>query len=68
MHHRDYWTAGGIANNDARHKLSLNTCNGCHGEESHTGFLHVGPVSFGTPANLSGFLTGETILKVPYRG
>lgn len=61
MHHRDYWTASGIANNHARHKLSLNTCNGCHGEETRTGFLHVGTAAFGAQASLSGFLTGETI-------
>jgi len=59
--HRDYWTAAGIANNEARHKLSLGTCNGCHGEETHTGFLHVSPQAFGTPAGLSGFLTGITV-------
>jgi hypothetical protein len=61
MHHRDYWTASGIADNDARHKFSLNTCNGCHGEETRTGFLHVGTAPFGAQASLSGFLTGETI-------
>jgi hypothetical protein len=61
MTHRDYWTAPGIASNDARHKFSLNTCNGCHGEETHTGFLHVGTAAFGTASPLSGFLTGETV-------
>jgi hypothetical protein len=61
MHHRDFWTAPGIANNDARAKLSLATCNGCHGEETRTGFQHVVPEAFGTAAELSGFLTGETV-------
>jgi len=59
--HKDYWTAAGITNNQARHKMSLNTCNGCHGEETHTGFLHVHPTTFGSPASLSGFLTGTTV-------
>ena len=61
MHHRDFWTASGITNNDARHKMSLNTCNGCHGEETRTGFLQIQPAAFGSVAALSGFLTGETI-------
>jgi len=61
MTHRDYWSAPGIANNDARHKMSLNTCNGCHGEETRTGFLQIQPAAFGSVAALSGFLTGETI-------
>jgi hypothetical protein len=60
-HHLDFWTAPGITSNDARHKFSLNTCNGCHGQETHTGFLHVNRASFGTEASLSGFLTGETV-------
>ena len=47
--------------NAARHKFSLATCNGCHGAESGTSFLHVRPASFGSPASLSGFLTGATV-------
>ncbi|HVR61672.1 MAG TPA: choice-of-anchor X domain-containing protein, partial [Polyangia bacterium] len=57
----DYWVAPGIAMNLARHQFSLNTCNGCHGEESGTRFTHVKIVPFGTAAGLSGFLTGETV-------
>ncbi|WP_437605627.1 LamG domain-containing protein [Sorangium sp. So ce834] len=53
------WTAPGILNNEARHKFSLNTCNGCHGaDETGTGFLHVNPRSLGNEATLSGFMTG----------
>ncbi|WP_437323346.1 LamG-like jellyroll fold domain-containing protein [Sorangium sp. So ce381] len=56
------WTAPGILNNEARHKFSLNTCNGCHGAaETGTGFLHVNPRSPGNEASLSGFMTGTTI-------
>lgn len=47
-----------INNNDARHILSLNTCSGCHGGETQTFFTHIDPAPFGTPAGLSGFLTG----------
>ncbi|MBN4080535.1 hypothetical protein JYT31_02615 [Beggiatoa alba] len=51
--------ADGITNNGARHKLSLNTCMGCHGRETNTGFLHVNPRSLGFEAFLSGFLKGD---------
>ncbi|WP_437766091.1 hypothetical protein WMF27_26390 [Sorangium sp. So ce281] len=56
------WTAPGILNNEARHKFSLNTCNGCHGSaETRTGFLHVNPRSPGNEAALSGFMRGITV-------
>ena len=29
-----FWNTAGIANNEARHHFSLNTCNGCHGGEA----------------------------------
>lgn len=47
-----------IANPNARHELSLNTCNGCHGAETNTIFKHVEPRAVGVPSVLSGFLTG----------
>lgn len=47
-----------IANANARHNLSLNTCNGCHGAETNTIFKHVEPRPAGVPSVLSGFLTG----------
>ena len=66
-----FWNTGGIANNDARHCFSLNTCNGCHGGEAGTHLPPVGPLSSGTPSfvhiaernsgtesHLSRFLTG----------
>lgn len=47
-----------IANANARHNFSLNTCNGCHGSETNTIFKHVEPRLPGVPSALSGFLTG----------
>jgi cytochrome c553 len=47
-----------IANANARHILSLNTCNGCHGSETNTIFKHVQPRLAGAASALSGFLTG----------
>jgi hypothetical protein len=58
------WRAAGIASPALRHAFSLGTCDGCHGEETNTSFVHVGQslggIPFGTRAPLSGFLTGET--------
>ncbi|MFH0351692.1 MAG: hypothetical protein ACHBMF_07175 [Chromatiales bacterium] len=54
----DSWNAPGIVNNEARHLVSVNTCNGCHGAETQTFFLHVVPRPRSQPAGLSGFLTG----------
>jgi hypothetical protein len=47
-------------NLEARHKLALNTCSGCHFRETGTGFTHVDPRARGQEARLSGFLTGIT--------
>jgi hypothetical protein len=60
----DFWAAEGITNNDARQKFSLNTCNGCHGAETGTAFLHIAPREVGAAAALSGFLT-QTELPDP---
>lgn len=40
----------------ARHQFSLNTCNGCHFDDTATPFFHVDPGPM--PAGLSNFLTG----------
>lgn len=56
-----FWPGTGISNNEARHKFSLNTCNGCHAGETNTVFLHVSPRAPGEQAPLSGFLTGEDV-------
>lgn len=56
------WRSADIKNNEARHKFSLNTCNGCHSsEETGTPFLQVSPRDVGGVAGLSGFLTGITL-------
>jgi hypothetical protein len=60
---QDTWNAPNIpgvtADPDPRHLFAINTCNGCHGRETaNTNFVHI---SNNFPANLSGFLTGETI-------
>jgi hypothetical protein len=56
-----FWSAPGIADNDARQLFSLNTCNGCHGAETGTTFLHIAPRFPGQQSVLSGFLTGITV-------
>jgi hypothetical protein len=43
-----------------RHIFSLNTCQGCHGGETNTRFVHVECRPFGGEAALSGFLTGQS--------
>lgn len=55
-----FWRGPAVINsNEARHKLSLNTCNGCHGGETHTNvFTHIMPRPAAAPAGLSGFMTG----------
>lgn len=54
----DFWAAPGIRSNKARHLVSLNTCNGCHGAETDTSFLQVIPRPRANRAELAGFLTG----------
>jgi len=56
------WNGPGIADPEARFHASLNTCNGCHGPETNTGFLMLFPRSPGSESFLSGFLTGTTVL------
>lgn len=58
----DFWSAAGINDPEARHLFSLNTCNGCHGAETSTGFLHVNPREAGQVASLSGFMTGIDVI------
>jgi concanavalin A-like lectin/glucanase superfamily protein len=62
----DIWSAPGVSS-EARHKFSLNTCNGCHGAETNTGFLHVSPRFPGGQAQLSAFMTGTTAFD-PFTG
>jgi hypothetical protein len=58
LNNPDFWAAQGVLNNEARHKFSLNTCNGCHGIETQTPFLQVNPRFPGQESTLSGFMTG----------
>lgn len=54
------WQHPLIANNDARNKFAVNTCDACHGKETLTGsFLHVAPRASGAQAALSQFLIGN---------
>ncbi|QSQ14199.1 hypothetical protein [Myxococcus landrumensis] len=47
-----------VVSTEARHKFSVNTCNGCHAGETNTFFLHVTPRAEGQPTALSPFLMG----------
>lgn len=48
--------------NNERQLVSFNTCNGCHAGETLTAFTHINPMTpLGSPAALSGFLTGEMV-------
>ena len=70
----NFWQAPGVNNLDARHFLSLGTCNGCHAREAFPNvtavddlhkdqppphFTHVRPRQAGKEAQLSFFLTGK---------
>ncbi len=52
------WDVPGVSD-DVRDALALGTCNGCHVNETGTGFLHVFPGEAGVPATLSPFLEDE---------
>jgi hypothetical protein len=56
-----FWSAPNIVDNDARQLFSLNTCNGCHGQETGTTFLHIALRFPGQVTQLSGFLTGISV-------
>ena len=45
-----------------RHSFSRDTCSGCHAAETSTIFTHIKPAPFGTPAGLSGFMTGINVV------
>ena len=47
-----------ITNPEARHAFSLDTCSGCHGQETGIFFKHVEPRNPGFASMLSTFLTG----------
>lgn len=54
------WNAS-VSNPLALRKFAVNTCNGCHGSETATGFLHISNRLPGRPATLSPFFTGVTV-------
>ncbi|HEX6904757.1 MAG TPA: hypothetical protein VF789_33935 [Thermoanaerobaculia bacterium] len=53
-----------IVNPEARHAFSLDTCSGCHGDETATVFKHVEPRLPGAPSALSTFLTGGSAVDM----
>jgi hypothetical protein len=55
-----FWRAPSVGG-EARHKFSLNTCNGCHAGETATEFTHISNRAAGQPAQLSLFLRGGTV-------
>jgi hypothetical protein len=60
-----FWgmNAPNAAFNTRRQDVSVNTCNGCHAGETHTTFTHISPTTpIGSPAALSGFLTGISVV------
>jgi hypothetical protein len=61
-----FWNGSPPPNsNDARQQFSLGTCNGCHGMETSTPFLHVHTRSAHAVAQLSEFLRGNGTLQTP---
>lgn len=65
------WNSPLITNREARHKFALQTCSGCHFDETATTafpqqFFHIRPVA-GAPAALSGFMTGIDVAD-PFDG
>ncbi|MET0340313.1 MAG: hypothetical protein ABW252_04895 [Polyangiales bacterium] len=55
------WDAAEISDLEVRHRFALQTCNGCHGEETLTDRKHISSRLEGELSFLSGFLVGETI-------
>lgn len=53
-----------IADPEARHAFSLDTCSGCHGDETGIFFRHVAPRGPGVPSALSSFLTGGSATDI----
>jgi hypothetical protein len=55
------WMKNGFSDATVRHRFALNTCDGCHGVETRTIFLHIAPRRADLASELSGFLTGVTV-------
>jgi hypothetical protein len=57
------WTGRGFQDPiEVRHHFALATCNGCHGGDTGTEFVHMNLRLSGMPTLLSEYLTGETII------
>jgi hypothetical protein len=57
------WTGRGFEDPlEVRHHFALATCNGCHGGETGTEFIHIDKRRRGEASVLSEYLTGETIV------
>jgi len=54
-----FWNGSGISLETARIDFSFNTCNGCHGRETATGFVHVSNRLPAATSALSDFLLGH---------
>ena len=54
------WRAPGV-DPEARFHFAINTCNGCHSQETGSGFLQISPRFSSSEATLSPFLTGTTV-------
>ena len=54
------WNAPGIAA-ETRFHFAVNTCNGCHSQETGGSVFHLQPEIPTVPVDLSGYLTGETV-------
>lgn len=70
------WQTPTAIDSEVRHRFALNTCSGCHRDETGVSFLHIGfPESsrdrdvmsngLGAPAFLSSFLTGSDSVPDP---
>ncbi|MCE9670381.1 hypothetical protein LY474_21505 [Myxococcus stipitatus] len=60
-----FWKATGILNNNARHKFSLNTCNGCHARETSTpDFTHISETGVLSPFLATGMANPLTPFNV----
>ncbi|HLL05474.1 MAG TPA: choice-of-anchor X domain-containing protein [Myxococcaceae bacterium] len=62
-----FWRAPGIMNNNARHKVSFNTCNGCHGGEMGTFFTHISETGALSPFLSGPFTKSDPVLPAVSR-
>jgi hypothetical protein len=62
---RSRWNGPGIVNSQARHIVSLNTCNGCHTDETLTRFNHVMERAPGQESFVSDYLMAGINDRLP---